>query len=243
LDFKGKIAVVTGGASGIGKSCCLSLAEKGSTVIAVDRNENGAKAVADEIKQKGGNAEGLSLDIVNIAQIKDVVDYIENKYSRIDILINCAGITQVITIEDITETEWDRMFEIDLKGPFFVSQAIISVMKKHNFGKIVNLGSVAGEVGGIVVGANYVAAKAGIIGLTKSLAKSAAKYGINVNTVSPGFIDTEMTKDLNQDVKMVPLGRKGTSEEVSDVILFLCSDYARYLTGVNLDVNGGLHMN
>jgi len=243
LDFKGKIAVVTGGASGIGKSCCLSLAEKGATVIAVDRNENGAKAVADEIKQKGGNAEGLSLDIVNIAQIKDVVDYIENKYSRIDILINCAGITQVITIEDITETEWDRMLEIDLKGPFFVSQAIISVMKKNNFGKIVNLGSVAGEVGGIVVGANYVAAKAGIIGLTKSLAKSAAKYGINVNTVSPGFIDTEMTKDLNQDVKMVPLGRKGTSEEVSDVILFLCSDYARYLTGVNLDVNGGLHMN
>ncbi|WP_312811637.1 SDR family NAD(P)-dependent oxidoreductase [Sedimentibacter sp.] len=243
MDFKGKIAVVTGGASGIGKSCCLSLAEKGATVIAVDRNENGAKAVADEIKQKGGNAEGLSLDIVNIAQIKDVVDYIENKYSRIDILINCAGITQVITIEDITETEWDRMLEIDLKGPFFVSQAIISVMKKNNFGKIVNLGSVAGEVGGIVVGANYVAAKAGIIGLTKSLAKSAAKYGINVNTVSPGFIDTEMTKDLNQDVKMVPLGRKGTSEEVSDVILFLCSDYARYLTGVNLDVNGGLHMN
>ncbi len=243
MDFKGKIAVVTGGASGIGKSCCLSLAEKGATVIAVDRNENGAKAVADEIKQKGGNAEGLSLDIVNIAQIKVIVDYIENKYSRIDILINCAGITQVITIEDITETEWDRMLEIDLKGPFFVSQAIISVMKKNNFGKIVNLGSVAGEVGGIVVGANYVAAKAGIIGLTKSLAKSAAKYGINVNTVSPGFIDTEMTKDLNQDVKMVPLGRKGTSEEVSDVILFLCSDYARYLTGVNLDVNGGLHMN
>jgi len=243
LDFKGKIAVVTGGASGIGKSCCLSLAEKGATVIAVDRNENGAKAVADEIKQKGGNAEGLSLDIVNIAQIKVIVDYIENKYSRIDILINCAGITDVITIEDITETEWDRMLEIDLKGPFFVSQAVINVMKKNNFGKIVNLGSVAGEVGGIVVGANYVAAKAGIIGLTKSLAKSAAKYGINVNTVSPGFIDTEMTKDLNQDVKMVPLGRKGTSEEVSDVILFLCSDYARYLTGVNLDVNGGLHMN
>ncbi len=243
MDFKGKIAVVTGGASGIGKSCCLSLAEKGATVIAVDRNENGAKAVADEIKQKGGNAEGLSLDIVNIAQIKVIVDYIENKYSRIDILINCAGITDVITIEDITETEWDRMLEIDLKGPFFVSQAVINVMKKNNFGKIVNLGSVAGEVGGIVVGANYVAAKAGIIGLTKSLAKSAAKYGINVNTVSPGFIDTEMTKDLNQDVKMVPLGRKGTSEEVSDVILFLCSDYARYLTGVNLDVNGGLHMN
>ncbi|NYB72752.1 SDR family oxidoreductase [Sedimentibacter hydroxybenzoicus DSM 7310] len=243
MDFKGKIAVVTGGASGIGKSCCLSLAEKGATVIAVDRNENGAKAVADEIKQKGGNAEGLSLDIVNIAQIKVIVDYIENKYSRIDILINCAGITDVITIEDITETEWDRMLEIDLKGPFFVSQAVINVMKKNNFGKIVNLGSVAGEVGGIVVGANYVAAKAGIIGLTKSLAKSAAKYGINVNTVSPGFIDTEMTKDLNQDVRMVPLGRKGTSEEVSDVILFLCSDYARYLTGVNLDVNGGLHMN
>jgi len=243
LDFKGKIAVVTGGASGIGKSCCLSIAEKGATVIAVDRNENGAKAVADEIKQKGGNAEGLSLDIVNITQIKEVVDYIENKYSRIDILINCAGITQVITIEDITETEWDRMLGIDLKGPFFVNQAVINVMKKNNSGKIVNLGSVAGEVGGIVVGANYVAAKAGIIGLTKSLAKSSAKYGINVNTVSPGFIDTEMTKDLNQDVKMVPLGRKGTSEEVSDVILFLCSDYARYLTGVNLDVNGGLHMN
>jgi len=243
LNFKGKIAVITGGASGIGKACCLSLAEKGAIVIAIDRNENGAKAVAEEIISKGGKAEGLGLDIVDVKQIKEVIDYIENKYARIDILINCAGITQVIRIEEITEKEWDRMLEIDLKGPFFVSQAVINVMKKNNYGKIVNLGSLAGEVGGIVVGANYVAAKAGIIGLTKSLAKSAAQYGINVNTVSPGFIDTEMTKELNQDIKLVPLGRKGTAEEVSDVIIFLCSEYARYLTGVNLDVNGGLHMN
>ncbi len=243
MNFKGKIAVITGGASGIGKACCLSLAEKGAIVIAIDRNENGAKAVAEEIISKGGKAEGLGLDIVDVKQIKEVIDYIENKYARIDILINCAGITQVIRIEEITEKEWDRMLEIDLKGPFFVSQAVINVMKKNNYGKIVNLGSLAGEVGGIVVGANYVAAKAGIIGLTKSLAKSAAQYGINVNTVSPGFIDTEMTKELNQDIKLVPLGRKGTAEEVSDVIIFLCSEYARYLTGVNLDVNGGLHMN
>ncbi len=243
LNFNNQVAVVTGGAAGIGKSCCLGLAKRGATVIILDKNEDGAKAVAEEIMAAGGVAEGFALDIANVAQIRELVDLIEKKYSKIDILINCAGITQVVKVEDLTEFDWDLMLDIDLKGTFFMSQAVLDVMKKNKFGKIVNIGSVAGEVGGIVVGANYVAAKAGVIGLSKSLAKSAAPYGINVNTVSPGFIDTEMTKTLNQDVNLVPLGRKGTAEEVSDVILFLCSDYARYLTGVNLDVNGGLHMN
>lgn len=243
MKFDGKVAVITGGASGIGKSCCKSLAERGATVIAVDQNENGVKEIVDEIRLNGGAADGFGLNIVNVQQIREVVELIVSKYEKIDILVNCAGITQVRRIEDMTEQEWDRMLDIDLKGTFFMSQAVIEVMKKNNYGKIVNLGSVAGEVGGIVVGANYVAAKAGVIGLTKSLAKSGAPFGINVNTVSPGFIDTEMSKDLNQDVKLVPLGRKGTAEDVSDCILFLCSDYARYLTGVNLDVNGGLHMN
>lgn len=237
------VAVVTGGSSGIGKACCLCLAEKGALVAVVDQNEKGAKDVAETIKLKGGISGGYALDVINVEQIQEVVDVIEERFSKIDILINCAGITQVRKIEEMTEIEWDTMLDIDLKGTFFVSQAVLKVMKKNNFGKIVNLGSVAGEIGGIVVGANYVAAKAGVIGLTKSFAKAAGPYGINVNTVSPGFIDTAMTKELNQDVRLVPLGRKGTSEEVSDAILFLCSNRAKYITGVNLDVNGGLHMN
>lgn len=243
MNFNNKVAVITGGASGIGKSCCLSLAQRGATVIALDRNEDGVKAVVDEIKSMGCSADGFGLDIVNVEQIRQVVELIISKYSKIDILINCAGITQIRRIEDMTEAEWDRMIDIDLKGTFFMSQAVLDIMKRNNYGRIVNLGSVAGEVGGIVVGANYAAAKAGVICLTKSLAKCGAPYGINVNTVSPGYIATEMTKELNQDVSQVPLGRKGTAEDVSDVIMFLCSDYARYLTGVNLDVNGGLHMN
>lgn len=242
MIFDGKVAVVTGGAAGIGMECCFKLSQKGITVIALDNNEEGAKAVAEKIISMGGNAEGLRLDVANVNEVRKIVELLVLKYSRIDYLINSAGITQMIGIDEISENDWDRVMDIDLKGTFFMSQAVLEIMKKNKFGRIVNIGSVAGEVGGIVVGANYSAAKAGVICLTKSIAKHGAPYGVNVNTVSPGYIDTKMTKDLNQDVSQVPLGRKGTAEEVSDSVVFLCSDMANYLTGVNLDINGGLYM-
>ena len=221
MSFKDKVAIVTGAASGIGKSCSLSFTEKGVKVVVVDLNKKGAEETNLEIQRKGGKAIFIKADVSKKEDVENIVNITKNNFGKIDILVNCAGICQIRNVEDITEEEWDKMMSINLKGTFFLCQSVLKEMKKYQKGKIVNMGSVAGEIGGILVGANYSASKAGIICLTKSLARYAAPYNINVNSVSPGFIDTEMTKDLGQDPKSVPLGRRGRPEEVSDVILFL----------------------
>jgi 3-oxoacyl-[acyl-carrier protein] reductase len=238
--FTGKVVIVTGAASGIGKSCFLSFMDKNANVVAVDLN---GKRLEEMSKNIDNNRHiFVTADITKRSNIENIVSSALKKFGKIDILVNCAGICQEKSVEDLTETDWDRMMDINLKGTFFLCQAVLKEMKKNQSGKIVCMGSVAGEVGGILVGANYSSSKAGIICLTKSLAKYAAPYNINVNCVSPGFIDTEMTKDLAQDPKAVPLGRRGKPEDVSDVILFLSSDASRYITGANIDVNGGLFM-
>jgi len=242
MSFKDKVAIVTGAASGIGKSCSLSLAEKGVKVVVVDLNKKGAEETNLEIQKKGGKAIFIKADISKKNDVENIVNITKNNFGKIDILVNCAGICQIKNIEDITEKEWDKVMSVNLKGTFLICQSTLKKMKKYKKGKIVNIASLAGEVGGIMVGANYAASKAGIICLTKSLAKYAAPYNINVNSISPGFINTEMTKDFGYNPDSVPLGRVGTSEEVSDVILFLCSDAARYITGANIDVNGGVYM-
>jgi 3-oxoacyl-[acyl-carrier protein] reductase len=242
MSFQNKVAIVTGGASGIGRACCLSLGDKDAAVVVADVNWEAAKLMADTIEGNGGKAMAVKVDVSKVAEIQAAVDSVLKHYDKIDILINCAGIAQIISIDGMTELDWDRVQAINLKGTFFMSQAVLKNMKQHRQGKIVNMGSTAGEVGGIVVGANYSASKAGVMCLTKSLAKSVAQYNINVNTVSPGFIRTEMSKDMGHDPKMVPLGRVGMPEDVADVIVFLCSHEARYITGANIDVNGGLFM-
>lgn len=242
MSFKDKVAIVTGAASGIGKYCSLSFAEKGVKVVVVDLNKKGAEETNLEIQRKGGKAIFIKADVSKKEDVENIVNITKNNFGKIDILVNCAGICQIRNVEDITEEEWDKMMSINLKGTFFLCQSVLKEMKKYHKGKIVNMGSVAGEIGGILVGANYSASKAGVLCLTKSLAKYAAPYNINVNSVSPGFIDTEMTKDLGQDPTSVPLGRHGRPEEVSDAILFLCSDASSYITGANIDVNGGLFM-
>lgn len=242
MSFKDKVAIVTGAASGIGKSCSLSFAEKGAKVVVVDLNKKDVKETNLEIQKKGGKAIFIKADISKKNDVENIVNITKNNFGKIDILVNCAGICQIKNIEDITEKEWDKVMSVNLKGTFLICQSTLKKMKKYKKGKIVNIASLAGEVGGIMVGANYAASKAGIICLTKSLAKYAAPYNINVNSISPGFINTEMTKDFGYNPDSVPLGRVGTSEEVSDVILFLCSDAARYITGANIDVNGGVYM-
>ena len=242
MSFKDKVAIVTGAASGIGKYCSLSFAEKGVKVIVVDLNKKGAEETNLEIQRKGGKAIFIKADVSKKEDVESIVNITENNFGKIDILVNCAGICQIRNIEDITEQEWDEVMSVNLKGTFLMCQSILKKMKKYKWGKIVNMASLAGEVGGIMVGANYAASKAGIICFTKSLAKYAAPYNINVNSVSPGFIKTEMTKDFRYNPDTVPLGRVGTPGEVSDVILFLCSDAARYITGANIDVNGGVYM-
>ncbi|MDK2878019.1 MAG: 3-oxoacyl-[acyl-carrier protein] reductase [Thermoanaerobacteraceae bacterium] len=240
--FEDKVSIVTGGASGIGKACALSLAENGAKVAVVDLNEKGAEETTSKILEKGSQAISIKIDISKSEDVDKAVDTVLKSFGKIDILVNCAGICQIRNFDDLTENEWDKMLSINLKGTFLMCQRVLKEMKKNRYGKIVNLGSLAGEVGGIYVGANYAASKAGVICLTKSIAKNAAPYNINVNSVSPGFINTEMTKDFGYDPKTVPLGRIGTPEEVADVILFLCSDASRYITGANIDVNGGVFM-
>lgn len=217
MSFKDKVAIVTGAASGIGKSCSLSFAEKGAKVVVVDLNKKGAEETNLEIQRKGGKAIFIKADVSKKEDVENIVNITENNFGKIDILVNCAGICQIRNVEDITEEEWDKMMSINLKGTFFLCQSVLKEMKKYQKGKIVNMGSVAGEIGGILVGANYSASKAGILCLTKSLAKYAAPYNINVNSVSPGFIDTEMTKDLGQDPTSVPLGRCGRPDRKSVV--------------------------
>jgi len=162
------------------------------------------------------------------------------KFSTIDILINNAGICYLRPFDEISENEWDKVMAINLKGTFLCCQAVLPIMKEKNRGCIINLTSLAAKTGGILVGAHYSASKAGVTSLTKSLAKYAAKYGINVNAVSPGFIDTEMTKDFNYDVNTVPLGRLGTPTDVAKVVRFLTSEDAKYITGEIIDVDGGV---
>lgn len=244
--FENKVAIITGGAGGIGKSCCVDLGKKGVKVIVADINYEQAQETCNEIIESGGIAIPSKLDITKIDSIEDTVNTCINEFGKIDILINCAGICQEKKIEELTEKDWDIVMTINLKGTFFMSQKVLKYMKENRYGKIVNIGSLAGEVGGVSTGVNYAASKAGIICLTKSFAKDAASYNINVNCVSPGLIVTGMTEDMRKDpsrsVNTIPLKRYGEVKDVSDVITFLCSENSQYITGANVDINGGVYM-
>jgi len=241
MILKDKVAIITGGGGGIGRATALALSKEGARVTIADIDLAKAKAVAAEIKEKGREAIAVKVDVTDTEDITRMVEVTQGAFGRIDILVNGAGICQIKPLNELSEDDWDKMYSVNLRGTFFCSQAVLEVMKKQKSGKIINIASLGGEVGGIKVGANYAATKAGVICLTKSLAKYAAPY-INVNAISPGFIDTEMTKDFGYDPNDVLLKRIGTPEEVADVILFLASDSSRYITGANIDVNGGVYM-
>lgn len=241
MRLKDKVAIITGGAGGIGKATALALSKEGARVCIADIDLTKAKKAAAEIKEKGGQAIAVEVDVANTRDINRMVEVVEDTFGRIDILVNGAGICHRKPLDELTEDDWDKMYLVNLKGTFFCSRATLEVMKKQKSGKIINIASLAGEVGGIKVGANYAATKAGVICLTKSIAKFAAPY-VNVNTISPGFIDTEMIRGSGYDPETVPLKRIGTPQEVADVIVFLASDSSRYITGANIDINGGVYM-
>ncbi|HHT78821.1 MAG TPA: SDR family oxidoreductase [Actinobacteria bacterium] len=244
-ELKGKVAIVTGSAGGIGEATAFAVArEDAEAVIIADLNVDRGNEVAEKIrKETGAKCEFIKTDISDSEEIRSLFKKIFDRFGRIDILINCAGICDTLPIEEIDEKQWDKMLGINLRGTYLCCREALILMKKMKYGKIVNVTSISGQIGGIATGIDYCTSKGGIITLTMSLAKIGGPYNITVNAVSPGFIDTEMTREFTHfDPETVPLRRIGRPDEVADVIVFLASDKSRYVTGTIINVNGGVFM-
>lgn len=241
-----KVAIVTGASRGIGKDTALALAEAGAKTACLARNEELVKQTAEEARKKGGEALAYKVDVSKSQELEAVVEDIYGRLGRIDILVNNAGITRDNLIIRMTEEEWDQVMDTNLKGAFFGIKIVSRYMIKQRSGKIINIASVAGVVGNKGQ-SNYAASKAGLIGLTKSVAKELAPRGIQVNAIAPGFITTDMTSKLKEETKetllpQIPLGRFGLPQEVARAVLFLASPDSDYITGHVLHVDGGLAM-
>ena len=239
-----KVALVTGGAHGIGCAIAKSLHSEGAITLIADIDKQGVLKAAEEI---GENTVGIYLDISNVEQIKQVMDFIIEKYKRIDILVNNAGILHDSTIEDTTESEWDRVLSVNLKGAFFLSQQAIGHMKPLRFGRIINISSVAGRNGGLEVGSAYAASKAGIIGMSWNVARKVASFGITVNVIAPGPTESDIGNQFSSGARArlidnIPVKRFGSPEEIAEAVVFLASETSSFITGTVLDVNGGIQM-
>ncbi len=248
MPMKGRIALVTGGSRGIGRAICLALAERGATVVACARNEAALSELAAESKQREqpGVIDPRKLDVTDRSAIDPFVDAISEKYDRIDILVNNAGITRDGLILSMDDDQFDDVLTTNLRAAFWLTRAVSRVMVRQRYGRIVNIGSVSGVMGNPGQ-ANYAASKAGLIGLSKTLAKELGRRKITCNVVAPGFITTDMTTSLPEELKasvkkMVPLRRFGEAEEVAEAVAFLAGDTAAYITGQVLVVDGGMHM-
>jgi 3-oxoacyl-[acyl-carrier protein] reductase len=241
MDLDNRVAIVTGSARGIGAAIADILAAHGAAVVIADINFEGAQAKAKELSERGHEALAACVDVADKASVDKMVASVLESYGRIDILVNNAGVNNSTPIPDMTVEMWDRILNINLRGAHLCSQAVIGEMIKRRYGKIVNIASLAGEVGGLKVSPDYSTAKAGIMCLAKSYARYGAPHGITVNAVAPGFIETEMTVGMH-DPSTVPLGRMGTPEDVAKAVYFLASPLSDYITGSTVDVNGGLLM-
>ncbi len=241
-DLDGKIAVVTGSARGIGFESAKLLAEHGATAIITDINLEGAKASAKELTDMGLKADAFFLDVADPENILKTIEEIGTKYKTIDILVNNAGILSPYNVGNLSLENWNRVIDIDLRGTHLCSQAAMKYMIAQRSGKIVNVASMAGEVGALKAGPDYGAAKAGAINLAKCYARYLAEYNVNSNSVAPGFIETEMTRGRGDTGDEVPMKRLGTALDIAKAVYFLSSDLSDYITGANISVNGGLQM-
>lgn len=245
--IKGRVVVITGGARGIGKEICLEFSARGALVVVADIDLNGAAKVAQEIMELGEQAIPFSIDVTKEIHIKKMIDKTIEKYGRLDILVNNAGINKLSSIEEITEEEWDTILAVNLKGVFFCSREASKVMRDRRWGRIINIGSVAGKTGGSTSGIHYCTSKAGVMYLTKNFAYHLAPYGITVNAIAPGTIETDMTAKWSPEVKAgliqkTPIGRLGKTSDISAGVVFLASEQAEYITGEILNINGGYFM-
>lgn len=247
MKLKDRVAIVTGAARGIGKAIALTFVREGAKVALVDVDRDRLNLLKDEILKNKGEALSLPCDITQSPQVKEMVNQVQEVFGRVDILVNNAGIIRRGTIETVTEEDWDRVIEVNLKGTFNCCKAVFGIMKQQGYGKIVNISSIAGKMGDITSAPGYGPSKAGIDALTKTLARQLAPYGINVNGVAPHAIETEMSAQWSEErrreiIASIPLGRLGKPEEVAEAVLFLVSDEASFITGEILDVNGGALM-
>lgn len=246
MKLNGKVALVTGAAQGIGKAIALLLARNGADIVVSDINLEKAEETAKEIRAIGPKAMAVKVDVANLSDVERMVTGILEKLAKIDILVNNAGITRDKLILRMTEEDWDAVLGVNLKGTFNCTKAVVRHMAKQRSGKIVNIASVVGEMGNAGQ-ANYSASKAGVIGLTKTIAREYAQRGINVNAIAPGYIETPMTEALPEKakeelIKLIPMDRLGKPEDVAEAVLFLVSEESSYITGQVLNVNGGIYM-
>lgn len=245
MNLEGKVAIVTGASRGIGKGIASKLSEKGATVIVNYRSKKEeAEALVSEIIEKGGTAKAYQADVSNFEEAEKLMNQVKEEFGSIDILVNNAGITKDMLMLKMKEEEFDSVININLKGTFNCIKHVNRIMLKQRYGRIINITSVIGLIGNVGQ-SNYAASKAGIIGLTKSMAKEMATRGITVNAVAPGFIETDMTDVLGDNVKEqvlanIPMKKMGRPEDIANAVAFLASDEASYITGQVINVDGGM---
>lgn len=243
MNLEGKVALVTGASRGIGKAIAELLVTRGAKVIGTATSESGAEAISAYL---GDNGKGLALNVTDVESIEAVLKTITDEFGGVDILVNNAGITRDNLLMRMKDDEWTDIIDTNLTSIFRLSKAVLRGMMKKRHGRIINVGSVVGTMGNAGQ-TNYAAAKAGVIGFTKSMAREVASRGVTVNTVAPGFIETDMTKALNDEQRaatlaQVPAGRLGDPREIASAVAFLASPEAAYITGETLHVNGGMYM-
>ena len=245
LEPAGKVALITGAAQGMGRAVAERMAAAGARLVLNDRNPQTLQATAADLEGKAAGVEAVAGDVSCSRDVSRLVERASERFGAIHILVNNAGVLRPTAVIEMEEEEWDRVVNVNLKGTYLCSRAVLPVMRREGWGRIVNFSSTAGKSVSTLGGAHYTAAKAGVLGFTRHLAKEEAPYGITVNAVCPGLIDTEMVRDTIDPERMqsyarsFPISRLGKPAEVAELVVFLASDRAAYITGASLDINGG----
>ncbi|MFS0560537.1 SDR family NAD(P)-dependent oxidoreductase [Terribacillus sp. 179-K 1B1 HS] len=248
LDERVAIVTGSGSAKGIGRTIALTLAKQGAKVVIADLNKEGIEETVAVVTEAGGTALGVEVNVTDKASVDSMVEKTLEAFGRIDILVNNAGISQKVTVEEMTLTDITKVFNVNMFGLFLCTQAVLEPMRKQKFGRIISLSSVSAKRGGGVFGgAHYSASKAAVLGFSKNLAREVGLDGITVNCVAPGLVNTDIWKSLPQEdalqvISGIPLGRPGETKEIASAVAFLASEESSYITGEEIDINGGSHM-